>query len=98
MSFVKKAVKSVVKAVTKVVKTVVKAVVDVASSIVNFVTQPFAGLFGTPDIPSADQAAAQEQGVLVQKQGSNLNIPVIYGYRKAGGIVTYAETGSADNK
>ena len=98
MSFVKKAVKSVVKAVTKIVKTVVKAVVDVASSIVNFVTQPFAGLFGTPDIPSADQAAAQEQGVLVQKQGSNLNIPVIYGYRKAGGIVTYAETGSSDNK
>jgi len=98
MSFVAKAVKSVVKAVTKVVKTVVKAVVDVASSIVNFVTQPFAGLFGTPDIPSADQAAAQEQGVLVQKQGSNLNIPIIYGYRKTGGIVTYAETGASDNK
>jgi hypothetical protein len=106
MSFIAKAVKSVgkaisgvVKGVVKAVSSVVKAVVDVAASVVNFIAQPFMGLFGgMPDIPSADQEAQRQQGVLVQTQGSNQNVPVVYGYRKVGGIVTFAETGSQDNR
>ena len=98
MSGIVKAIKKVVKSVVKVVKSVVKAVVDVAKSIVNFVTQPFLGMFGTPDMPSADQAAAQEQGVLITTQGSTQNIPIVYGHRKVGGTITFAETGADNNK
>jgi hypothetical protein len=99
MSFVVKAVKSVVKAVVNVVKAVVKAVVNVVSSVINFVTQPFMGLLGgQPDIPNAAQESERQQGVLLQREGSNVNIPIIYGYRKVGGVVTFAETGSTKNK
>lgn len=93
------AVTSVVKGVVNVVSSVVKAVVNVAASVVNFVAQPFMGLLGgTPDVPSAAAEEQRQQGVLIQREGSNVNIPVVYGYRKVGGIVTFAETGSTNNK
>ncbi|CAB5223958.1 Tip attachment protein J [uncultured Caudovirales phage] len=93
------AVSSVVKAVVNVVSSVVKAVVNVVASVVNFVAQPFMGLLGgMPDIPSAQAEAARQQGVLLQREGSDQQIPVVYGYRKVGGIVTFAETGSDNNK
>jgi hypothetical protein len=93
------AVSSVVKAVVNVVSSVVKAVVNVVASVVNFVAQPFMGLLGgMPDIPSAQAEAARQQGVLIQRQGSDQQVPVVYGYRKVGGIVTFAETGSTNNR
>jgi hypothetical protein len=93
------AVTSVVKGVVKAVTNVVKAVVNVASSIINFIAQPFMGLLGgMPSAPSAQQEADRQQGVLLQTQGSNVNIPVVYGYRKVGGTVVFAETGSTNNK
>ena len=96
-----KVVKKVVKAVVKVVKTVVKAVVDVAKSVINFVTQPFMGIFGMGgigDIPDSGAEAQRQQGVLVTTSGSVQDIPVVYGYRKVGGKITFAETGSTNNK
>ena len=106
MSFIKKAIQGVgkaisgvVKGVVKAVSSVVKAVVDIAASVVNFIAQPFMGLFGGfGGMPDAASEAERQQGVLVQRQGSNSNIPVVYGYRKVGGVVTYAETGSNNNK
>jgi len=98
MSFVVKAVKSVVKAVGKVVTGVVKAIGSVVSAVVNFVASPFAGLFGTPDAPTDSAESARQQGILVQQQGSNVNIPVVYGYRKIAGTVVFAETGSTNNQ
>lgn len=93
------AVTSVVKAVVNVVSNVVKAVVNVVSSVVNFVAQPFMGMLGgTPDIPTAAAEVERQQGVLVQREGSNVAIPVVYGYRKVGGTVVFAETGSTNNK
>ena len=93
MSFVVKAVKSVVKAVVNVVTKVVKAVVDVVSSVFNFVTQGFMGLLGAaPDLTSNQQAEAQAQGVLIQRQGSIQNIPIVYGCRKMAGVTPYIET------
>jgi hypothetical protein len=93
------AVTSVVKGVVKAVGSVVKAVVNVVASVVNFVAQPFMGMLGgTPDIPTAAAEEQRQQGVLIQREGSNQNIPVVYGYRKVGGIVTFAETGSTNNK
>jgi len=93
------AVTSVVKAVVNVVSSVVKAVVNVVASVVNFVAQPFMGMLGgMPDIPSAQAEAARQQGVLLQREGSDQQIPVVYGYRKVGGTVAFAETGSDNNK
>ena len=95
MSFVKRAFKAVVNAVVGVVKAVVKAVVDVVSSVVNFALQAF-----MPNMPGMDAAgeAQRQQGVLIQREGSNIDVPVIYGHRKVGGNVVYVETGSTDNK
>ena len=106
MSFVKKAFKAVGKAVTSVVKgvvkavtSVVKAVVNVVSSVINFIAQPFMGLLGgMGSMPDAASEAQRQQGVLIQTQGSDINIPVIYGYRKVGGTVVFAETGSTNNR
>jgi hypothetical protein len=93
------AITSVVKAVVNVVSNVVKAVVNVAASVVNFVAQPFMGMLGgTPDVPTAAAEVERQQGVLVQREGSNVAIPVVYGYRKVGGTVVFAETGSTNNK
>jgi Putative phage tail protein len=93
------AVSGVVKAVVNVVSSVVKAVVNVVSSVINFIAQPFMGLLGgMGDMPNAASEAERQQGVLIQRAGSVVNIPVIYGYRKVGGTVTFAETGSTDNK
>ena len=93
------AVSSVVKAVVNVVSSVVKAVVNVVASVVNFIAQPFMGLLGgMPDMPSAASAAREQQGVLIPREGSDEQIPVVYGYRKLAGVTTFAETGSTNNK
>jgi len=98
MSFVVKAVKSVVKAVVGVVTGVVKAIGSVVSAVINFVASPFMGLFGVPDMPSDTSESSRQQGILVQQQGSNVDIPVVYGYRKLAGAVVYVETGSTNNQ
>lgn len=98
MSFVVKAVKGVAKAVGNVISGVVKAVGNVVNSVIDFVVSPFMGLFGIPDMPSDAAETQRQQGVLLQSQGSNVAIPVVYGYRKIGATVTFAETGSTDNK
>ena len=98
MSFVVKAVKGVVKAVGNIIKGVVKAIGNVIKAVVDFVASPFMGLFGVPDGMSDAAEAERQQGVLIQRQGSNVNIPVIYGFRKVAGTVTFAETGEENNK
>lgn len=98
MSFIVKAVTGVVKAVVSVVTSVVKAVVNVVADVINFVAAPFMALLGIK-MPNAGQEAARQEGVLLQKNGGgSVPIPVVYGYRKVGGIVTYCETGSDNNK
>ena len=73
---------------TKVGEKAVNAVMD-------FVLQPF---MPNIDMPTGEAAAQREQGVLIQRQGSTNAIPVIYGYRKVAGAVSFAETGSSNNK
>lgn len=94
-----KAAGSLVKGAVNLVKSAVKAVGKVVGAVVDFVGQAFMGLLGgVPDMGDAGAEASKQDGVLVQKKGSNVNIPVVYGVRKVGGIVTYSETGSTDNK
>jgi hypothetical protein len=71
-----------------------KAGEKLVNSVLDFVLQPFIGNF---DIPNADEAQRQ-QGVLFQREGSVQQVPVVYGYRKVGGVVSFAETGSTNNR
>ena len=82
------------KGAVNIVTGVFKAVGKVVNAVLDFVLQPFLGNMDTPNV----NESARQQGVLVQQEGSNVNIPVVYGFRKVGGIVTFAETGSTDNK
>ncbi len=93
------AISGVVKGVVNVVKSVVKAVVNVVASVVSMVVQPFMGLLGGPPEIGSQQEAERQQGVLIQTNGGGaVPVPVVYGLRKVGGTVTFAETGSTNNK
>jgi hypothetical protein len=50
-----------------------------------------------PEIPEFQQDA-EAQGVLVNKQSNNANIPVIYGTRQVGGTRVFLETSGTDNQ
>jgi hypothetical protein len=57
--------------------------------------------FDVPDYSQnvADGATAMNQGVLVNKVGTNQPIPVVYGYRRIGGTRVYVSTGGgSDNR
>ena len=96
------AIKSIGKAVGGAVSGVFKAVGSIASgivkavgSVVDMVLSPFMGLFGAPDVPDQSQSI---KGVLVQQVGSNVRVPVVYGYRQVAGNVVFCETGASNNK
>ena len=93
------AVVSFVVAVIAPVVAFVKANIMVVAAVAAFVASPFiGGLMGAPDMPTGANEAARQQGVLVTTFGSEQGIPVIYGFRKVGGNITFAETGAKNNK
>src|SRR5210317_1218380 len=94
MSGIVKAITNVVKAVVNVVVSVVKAVVDFVGDVIGFVLNPF-GIFDAPTTPDPGQEA---QGVVVTKQGTNIPLPVVYGYRRVGGSTIFAESNGSSNK
>jgi len=94
MSGVVRAVKKVVKSVVKAVVSVVKSVVNFVGDVVGFVFSPF-GAFDTPPVPDPGAAA---EGVTVSKTGTNNALPVVYGYRRVGGNIIYAESNGSSNK
>lgn len=87
-------VKDVVETVVDFVVDVVETVVDFVGDVVGFVISPF-GAFDAPDVPDPGQAA---QGVTVSKPGTNNPLPVVYGYRRVGGNIVFAESNGASNK
>ena len=84
----------VVKKIGEFIGNIVESIVEFVGDIFSFILSPF-GMPDMPDQPQADQAA---QGVTINKQGTNQAIPVIYGYRRSGGIIVHAETGSTNNQ
>lgn len=50
-----------------------------------------------PEIPEFQQDT-EAQGVLLNKQSNNANIPVIYGTRKVGGVRVFLETSGSSNQ
>jgi len=91
----------VVDAVTDVVEEVVNTVVDAVSSVFSAIGSALSGVFGglAPDVNVPDVNASQSpDGVKVTKNGSNMDIPVVYGFRRVGGKVVFAETNGSSNK
>ena len=60
---------------------------DIVSSVTKIFTKFISWFIPTPEIPDFGNSAANQeaQGVLVNKQSNNANIPVIYGTRLVGG-------------
>lgn len=86
--------RSVVKGITNLGKSIFNFVGDVFS----FVMSPFGGLGDIPDPNTSVNAGQQAQGVTVTKNGTNVPIPVVYGYRRIGGSIVFAETNGSNNK
>jgi hypothetical protein len=72
------------------IKKAVKKIVGFVGDFFGFNIKPM----GAPDVGNTD---ATEQGILVTKTGTNEGIPVIYGFRRVGGTVIYAETSGTNN-
>jgi hypothetical protein len=69
----------------------------IVNKVLEFVTKPFLGAFGVPNDGAGN--AQREEGVVITKQGGGtVNIPVVYGFRQVGGVITFATTGSDKNK
>ena len=83
----------IIRSVTKVFKKTINKIFDFIGDVIGFVLKPF----GVPDIPdfSAETAAS---GVKLQKPGTNVGFPVIYGHRRVGSVPIFAETNGADNQ
>ena len=81
-------IKKFVRGVKKLFSTITSFVGD----IVGFVIKPFS----TPSLNiDAEQIAT---GVKINKTGTNIGIPIVYGYRRVGGHPIFVETDGSDNK
>lgn len=87
------AIVDVVDTIVDVVTDVVSGVVDFVGDVIGFVVNPF-GAFDAPEVPDPGAAA---QGVTVTRQGTSQGIPVVYGYRRVGGINVFTETNGESN-
>ena len=73
---------------------------DIIDIIVDMIENVISWLIPIPDIPDYGDLNqdAIARGVLVNKTAANASIPIIYGTRKVGGIITFAETSGTDNQ
>ena len=93
----------VFRSIGRAVRGIVRGVVDIVRGVVNFVGDIVGFVFnpmGAFDVPTpgnvpADQSA---QGVTITKNGTNVSIPVVYGFRRVGGTLIYAETKGDKNQ
>ena len=110
MGFIVAAIAAVVSAVAPIVAVIapiVKFVVPIVAVVLAYKYQAFVsdlnstGVGGDGSIGGGQlggDPGSQAQGVLVTRAGSDVAIPVVYGYRKIGGVITFAETGSTNNQ
>ena len=76
-----------------IISDIIDVVVDIVESVISW-------LIPIPDIPDYGDLNqdAIARGVLVNKAAANASIPIIYGTRRVGGIITFAETSGTDNQ
>ena len=99
MGGVAKAIGGAIKAVSTASKFFGKfsgwfSAISLAIQVISWLRKP-----ETPDTPTMEiQAEQNAKGVLLNKQSASAPIPVIYGTRKVGGIISFIETSGADNE
>ena len=85
-------VKNPFKKIIRGFKKIVKSIVGFVGDAFSFVIKPFN--IETPDV-SADALA---QGVKITKSGTNIGIPIVYGFRRVGGTIVHVETDGSSNQ
>ena len=71
----------------------------IIESIVNVVSSFISWLIPVPEVPEFDTPDSENaQGVLLNKESNNAQIPVVYGQRKLGVTRVYVETSGNDNQ
>ena len=78
-----------IRRITNPIVRAFKKVVSFVGDFFGFNIKPM----GAPDVGGTEQ----EQGVLLNKSGTNEQIPVIYGFRRVGGTVIFVETNGTNN-
>jgi len=71
----------------------------IVESIVNVVSSFISWLIPIPEVPEFDTPDSETpQGILLNKESNNAQIPVVYGERKLGVTRVYVETSGSDNQ
>lgn len=89
MSRIFKPIKPFFKGLKKIIKSITSFVGDAFSFVIN----PM-GSFEQPDI----SPEAEASGVKITKSGTNVGIPVVYGFRRVGGTIIHVETNGNTNQ
>lgn len=82
----------IIGAITKPFKKIFKAITNFVGDVFGFLVKPFSN-FGLPNVDPEMVAS----GVKIQKPGTNIGIPIVYGFRRVGSIPIFAETNGTDN-
>jgi hypothetical protein len=85
-------IKNPIKKIIRGFKKIVKGIIGFVGDAFSFVIKPFN--IETPDV-SADSIA---QGVKITKSGTNIGIPIVYGFRRVGGTIVHVETDGSSNQ
>ena len=94
MGWFKKIFRKIKRGIDKVVDTVT----NVGKKIGSFVGDAFGFVSDPMSAPEIGDPSAFAEGIKATKSGTNVSIPVVYGQRRVGGTVIYAETGGDNNK
>ena len=77
------------------IKNIGKAIFNFIGDVFSFVVAPF-GAVPTPNVTA--NAGEEARGITVTKNGTTAHIPIVYGYRRIGGSIVFAETNGDTNK
>lgn len=93
-------ISDIVEGIGDFIGDVIGGIGDIISGVFSAIGSAISGIFGglTPDVPTPNTGATSPGGVVITKAGTDVDIPVIYGFRRVGGRIVFAETNGTDNK
>ena len=84
----------------EIIDDAIEFVSDAVDFVVDLVVDVISWLNPIPEIPDfgGNQPDLNARGVLVNKISANAHIPIVYGTRRVGGNVVFAESSGTDNE
>jgi len=84
----------------EIAEDIIDTVTDVVDFVVDLVVDVISWINPIPEIPDfgGNQPDLNARGVLVNKISANAHIPIVYGTRRVGGNVIFAESSGTDNE